>query len=752
MNQYLIEYLTRAGAYVFPVRERDLQTAMVIVDDGDLDDVPSNGLYAESGDLSLFTGSGLGGFDNFQAPYSPTTNPFEAPEGTSRLLTTAASETARATWTPVLPQSGHYEVYVSYLSDGSRASDVHYVVTHSGGEAHVRIDQQRHGSTWISLGRYHFEAWFDSDVSDRASVALLNDSTEPGSNVSLDAVRFGGGMGDVVGQNFFEVSGEPRWEEAARTYVQFMGAPSSVYDFSPVNDVTPRSRYAAWQNQDGEDAVYVSIRSHGYEGARGTESFVYSANPPDGSTYDPTQSSPGSVELMTAIHNEVIADLRSGWDSTWADRGISSAYFGELNPANNDEMPSSMIYLGFHGNVQDAEAMSDPRFRRLVARSIYQGIVKYFANRDGAPFVLLPEPPEALSARGLPDGTIRVDWSSSPTDDLDLLGDPATSYRVHISDDGQGFRLAGETSGNQFDLTPPEPGEIVYLRLTAVNAGGESLPTEVLSVRSAHAADAKILLVQGFDRLERSLMPLEDMNYAALGMVFRMDLDRMNRGDYLLQYAEALKTWNVSFDSSSNEAVTNGRVGLDPETYNAIFWSLGRESTADETFDTTEQTFVTSYLNEGGSFFASGSNLGWDLDFKGSAADRAFFEDVLGANYVADDAGVYEIFGAPGTRFHALELTFDDGSHGIYDVRYPDVLSPALDGAQICLSYPLDIGDACVQYDAGDYRVLTLGVPFESIVSGTKRADLMERILLTLRVVDKPIFQDRFEDGALISP
>jgi len=137
---------------------------------------PDNGTYVESGDGGAFTASGQEGFANFQAPYGAATNPFRDTGGTARLMTTTAAETARATWTPVIPSSGFYTVQVSYTRDGSnRASDAHYVVMHSGGATDVLVNQERHGWTWVPIGRFWFEAGFDPAA---ASVALVNDSAD----------------------------------------------------------------------------------------------------------------------------------------------------------------------------------------------------------------------------------------------------------------------------------------------------------------------------------------------------------------------------------------------------------------------------------------------------------------------------------------------------------------------------------------------------------------------------------------------
>lgn len=743
INQYLLHYLENAGAFVFPLRERDLTTSMVIVDDGDGSAYPGNGFYVESGDLGVFSNSGHAAFDNFHAPYGATTNPFRDTGGTDRLMTTTLTETARATWVPVIPETGSYDVWVSYTRDGAaRASDAHYIVNHSGGETHVRINQELHGWVWVHLGRFHFEAGAAAAF---AGVALVNDSAEVGDTVSADAVRFGGGFGDVLGPHHAITSGHPRWEEGARPWVQFMGAPSSVWSGG---DVTARSRFAAWEHYAVEDSVYLSWHSNAYDGTvRGTSSYIYSANPPNG-TFDPEQSTIGSPELQEAVHDEIINDIRGEWEAGWADRGYRSAYFGEINPAHNNEMPSLLLEVAFHDNATDAAALADPRFRRLLARSIYQGIVTYFADRDDTPLNLLPEPPQAPCAGSENTGEISVSWLASPTDGGGVLGDAATSYRVALSDNGYGFDEGVEVTETSVTLGGLEPGAIVYLRITALNAGGESLPSETLAIRIRRTADEpRLLLVSAFDRLDRYLL-VEEYEDDLGGAVDRMFLDRMNRFSYLVEHAEALRSSGLGFDSCSNDAIIDGRVRPASSTWPALIWELGEESTVDETFDGAEQAAVTSYLAGGGMLLVSGAEIAWDLDFHGSVGDQLFYRQELGSRYVADDADTYEVMGVAGSLFDGVgPFFFDDGTQGSYQAQYADVIDPEGDSTT-CLIYGTG-GGAATCRDDGVSKVVTMAFPFETIYPAATREVVMERVMdfFGFEFSAVEIFSDGFERG-----
>ena len=91
----------------------------------------------------------------------------------------------------------------------------------------------------------------------------------------------------------------------------------------------------------------------------------------------------------------------------------------------------------------------------------------------------------------------------------------------------------------------------------------------------------------------------------------------------------------VHVDSTSNEAVISGAVNLN--NYHSVLWILGDESTAQDTFDATEQSKVTAFINAGGNIFLSGSNIAWDLDQQNNG--RTFYESTLKGNYFADNAG-----------------------------------------------------------------------------------------------------------------
>ncbi|RLC89525.1 MAG: hypothetical protein DRI77_15625, partial [Chloroflexi bacterium] len=348
VNQYLLQYLQNAGAMVWPARERDMNTISIVVDD---DDPTTDTGYVETGVWTTTVGAGYQDSD-----YRWTE-------------TVTGTPAATATWTATLPADGRYAVYVWYRSGTNRAPDAHYTVHHAGGETTVMVDQQHHGITWHYIGDYGFRG------GEKAQVVLTNQSVVTGAVVVADAVRFGGGdFDDLTG---IETEApyppdKPWWEVAAYYYVQRMGMTA------PYGDVTARPIYARWEHAGtGDDAVYISWHTNGYNGyqwiASGTTSFIHS-----GESKPVTE---GSAELREAVHDELMHDIRAGWDAGWVDRGERSMNLGELRELWDDDpearMPGALIEVAYHDHPDDTDALKEPRFNQLAARAIYQGIVKY---------------------------------------------------------------------------------------------------------------------------------------------------------------------------------------------------------------------------------------------------------------------------------------------------------------------------------------------------------------------------------------
>jgi hypothetical protein len=704
LNQYLIPLLMGAGAMVVPLREPDLNGRMVIVNNGDAD-------YTETGPSSLFRAASAPGWGPPPTPMANNVEPFKL--GGSRLMTAASSATASASWVPNIRADGSYYVYVSYAADPSRVPDAHYVVKHAGGESHFRVNQRRHGGTWVLLGRFYFKA---GQSPEKGAVVALNDSTASGT-VSLDAVRFGGGTG-FIGDAALGPSGRPRYEECARYHTQFNGAPPSVFAPSGINamsnerndDISSRPRFAAWDHESGEDAIYVAWHTNAANASIvGTEAYVYGPNPVDG-TLNFT-GVPGSVELASALLAELGNDFRAVVDPNWTVRRLRSANFGELNPNHNPETPAVLLEIAYHDAAADAARLKEPAFRYLAARAIMQGIIKYFATRDSRPARLPPEPPTAVLARNVTGG-VEVRWVAPATDTRGIAGDAATAYRLYQSEDGLGWDEGTETS--ETTLTVPLPaGTTRYFRVAALNAGGESFPSDTVGARVGAAPP--VLIINAFDRLDATMDRAEDLSRFGLGAPLRVLLESMNDGSSVRRHGAAVARHEVAFDSATNEALAAGLVSL--SGYPVIDWFTGRGGEGGAAPTRAEQDALRAFVTGGGHLLFSGSHVASRLA-AGEAADQAFLADILRAA-VASGSSSLLVEGQPGDWLAAATgLQLDDGTWGGLAVGSPDVLSPA--GGTSVLRYTGTELSAGVASAPGG-QVLFLSVPLEGIVSPLRR-------------------------------
>ncbi len=355
-----------------------------------------------------------------------------------------------------------------------------------------------------------------------------------------------------------------------------------------------------------------------------------------------------------------------------------------------------------------------------------------------------------MRALALPTG-IQIAWDTP----VAQAGSGApTGYVIYLSTNGFGFGNPLGLGGGatlSYTFTNLAAGVDYYFRVAATNAGGESLPSETVGCRRTSDPGAlRVLVVNAFDRFDRTLAPRQTpspQNYTPpgnSGSMVRVIPRAINAFDYVVTYGRALAAAGVAFDSCQNEAVANNQVAL--TNYPIVIWACGNESTADETFSSTERDLVTAYLSGGGNLFVSGAEIAWDMDRPSGpgAAKRNFLHNQLHAAYAADDAGTYTAAPDAGGIFAGRgNVTFDDGTRGIYWVQTPDVLTPYGPGATAALWYSGGSGGvAAVQYDgsAGGGRVVYFGFPWETIVNITRRNNYLADILEFLNPPVAPRF------------
>lgn len=721
------DYCFDAGAVVVPFRPIGHQAREVVLDNDSPGVTFSEG-WSDSASTVYYGNAG-------DIPY--------------RFAAIAASETARATYTPNLPVTGFYPVY-TWVRHGSDRTSQLYRILHTGGEALVRIPHHMVGNGWVYLGTYYFRA--GSNATD-GSVVISNLRPDPvvGSVVIADAIRFGNGMGDIIPEAGASRSGYPREEEASRYWIAAslgQGQPSSLYDTSSddtTDNVGAPPRMAREMNREttGTNTQRIFISFHSNSGGGRGVLGLYN----DGALFAGT-ATPHQLRLAQLLGTEVNADLSAllapPLEVRWSNRGANVTYarsdyaFGEIrNDSIGGEMDASIVEVAFHDSADDARLMRDPKVRNWVARASYQAVVRYMNEFNGAPLTFLPEPPASPRATVTAHDGVRISWSAPGSG-----GGSATGYRVYRSADGFGFGnpvIVNGATTDGVELADVPADTDVYFRVTAFNAGGESMPSETVGCRkSSTLGTPRVLFVNAFDRFDRFLSPRQTPTPGVYGAPGRSGtIDRtiprlMNASDYVVQHGQALHANGAAFDSCQNESITNGQVRL--ADYRAAIWAAGRESTVDETFSAAEQAVIRTYAAAGGHLFVSGTEIGWDLDRASgpSDADRAFLHEVLHASLgsdAQDDAGTNRFAALAASVFAGRAAgTIDDGSYGIYNAPFPDILTPVGAGARASLGYAgSTLRAAAIQYDgsAGGGRVVFLGFPFETVVSPELRSDLM---------------------------
>jgi N-acetylmuramoyl-L-alanine amidase len=726
---YLARYCYNAGAFVVMNRERDFNPNMVIIDN----EVTTStaGMFISNG---FVPGTPYPSTDYEYYYYSYSSSVSYPLTGNNRPFmyggydhVSIASDipSATATWIPDIPADGYYSVYVSYGQgryywDNNPASnyttDAHYVVKHGGGATEFRVNQQYHICTWVFLGEFYFYKGMNPE---KGAVILDNQSNHSvGQTVSADAVRFGGGMGNVARN--VHISGLRRWEEATKYYGQFGGAPKCIFNYGTGDEVTCDNGIYAWWpdslHQNGEDGVTIMFHTNG-SGAYGTETFV-----------DPTVAN--STLLQNKVHDEIIGDIRQGYYPSWTNRRKATRTYPS-------ELPRILVELAFHDTLYpDNTFLHDPKFRQLSSRAIYQGTVKYFAEKDGTTVHLLPEPPLSFVARNTTTG-IKLNWLPPETDTIGLVGDAATSYVVYLSFDGRAWDNGIETVNTEFTFTGLISDKTYFFRVTAVNDGGESFPTKTLAARVAPSGSAPILIIDNYDRLDRYCQ-VTRTGMPSIGTIYSMELPRMNNYDNVIRHAEALEHCTMYFDSADKSSVEDGLVDIN--NYKLVDWLMGRQgervtddNSIDFTFDDTLRSRVQTFLANGKSLFVSGTDIGFDLDSNSDQSDvgSIFFNNYLKADYISDDAATYVIKGSPGSIFDNIpSFNLDNGDEGIYNASSPDIIG-AYYGSQSAMSDDAGSKVMGIQY-LGEYRLIYFSFPFETIVDSAVRNEIMYRIVTAL--------------------
>lgn len=767
---YVIPMLENAGAIVYTPRERDTQKNEIIVDN----DTPNTSLYLEVGSKKAHWATApIKGFAQKKAIYRDGENPFT--DGTCRFIPTERKkknkDQAFAEWVPTLPAKGEYAVYVSYRTLPNSVNDAKYLVFHNGGVTEFKVNQKIGGGTWVYLGTFEF----DKGNNDYGMVVLSNESSEHGV-VCADAVRFGGGMGNI--ERGGKTSGLPRYLEGARYSAQWAGMPYEVYagrkgENDYADDINTRSNTI---NYLSGGSVYnpqqpglgipleMTMALHSDAGCSKTDELIgslgiYTTDFNNGKLNTGIDRY-ASRDLADILLTQIQKDIYSSYNLSWTRRSMWNRNYSETRlPAT----PSTIIELLSHQNFADMQLGHDPNFKFTVGRAIYKGILQFVAGQHDKEYVVQPLPVSNFAIRfGKKKNTLELSWKGE-NDPQEPTAQPR-EYIVYTRIGYGGFdngTLVSKTS----HTVKIEPGLVYSFKVTAVNRGGESFPSEILSAYKAKRERERVLIINGFDRVsgpavintfdkagfdleqDPGVPYLSNISFSGAQIGFDRaqagkegegslgysgsELEGMkiagNTFDYPFIHGKAIQAaGKYSFVSCSDEAVENGTVTL--EDYPVVDYILGMEKEDPvhkvyyKTFSSAMQRIITSYCQSGGNLFVSGAYVGSDMS--GTQGNREFTEKILKYGYQSS------MTDKSSNRINGLGRTITiprAPNETSYAVPAPDCIVP-VDTAFPVFTYVPGNQSAGIAYK-GNYRTFVLGFPFESIQSEADRATIMAGIL-----------------------
>lgn len=767
---YLTPMLENAGATILIPRERDTQIHEIIIDN---DRSTPGSEYKELDGEKAWSDGEKAGFGHIQATYTNGENPFT--QGTYRqTVTQRKGKESLIEWIPEIPESGNYAVYASYQSFPNSTEQALYTIHHAGGETTIAVNQTMGGGTWIYLGNFKFTAHEQA----HERIVLTNQSNKSGKIITADAIKIGGGMGNIARSPLespypieAETSGYPRFTEAARYWLQWAGMPDSIYSKSAFHndyqdDIYARPRWVNYLKEQAHIPIDMAFAFHSDAGTTPDDSIIgtlgiYMSKSNDG-IYTNRKSREIARDLTDMIQTQILSDVRKVYNPQWSRRGMWNQSYIE---ARIPDVPTMLLELLSHQNFADMRYGLDPRFRFLICRAIYKGMLRYICFQNKQEPIVQPLPPDRLYTELVETNKVRIGWKAVQ-DTLEESASP-TAYILYSRKDSGGFDNGTLVKGEEIIL-PIETGIIHSYKVAAVNKGGISFPSEIVSVyRSPKGEkDKTVLIVNGFDRIsgpasfesaadslagflyavDRGVPYLNDIAFIGDQFEFRRSAtwnsnDNNGHGDSYNNYAgqviagntfdypfihgQAMAETGYSFVSCSHKSLAEGVVK--PDTYPIIDLILGKQR--QPVITPVLQDTLRGYLAQGGNLLVSGTNL--FSDSWGNAQDRTFVEEVLKGKLASRNASKEGIVNSCTSPYGYINgrYTFRTRPNPIcYSIESVDGVLPADKLAHTILRYPENNIGAGIVYE-GKYRTCLLSFPFEALQTPSERNRLMESIL-----------------------
>ena len=772
---FLNPMLERAGAVVWTPRERSWMREEVVVDN----DFPQrNGTYTEQNGKYHWQDAGAG-FAQKRDVYLDNQNPHQ--EGTARLIEAQTSKrlTASVQWTPQIPKEGHYAVYVTYPSMPTHIPDAQYTIRHKGVNTIVKVNQQMGGGTWVYLGTYDF-----APDNERDNYISLSNLSHYNGTVAADAIRLGGGMGnvarcDTLGQNL-TISGMPRHLEAARYNALWYGMPDVTYNtFLGKNDYSDdiRTRPNA-SNYLARGSVYLpgdsgvcvplelSLSIHSDAGFRTDMTHIGSlgihTSDFEEGILPSGLSRKTAGKLSEALLRNVQRDFRK-LNGYWEIRKGKDSNYGETRIPR---IPSVIFEMFSHQNFAEMKLAHDPTFKFHMARSIYKSLLQYCSYTHGdLPYVVQPLPVQAFAVQTEHlNGRFCISWKPTP-DALEPTAMP-TSYILYMAKGERGWDN-GQIVNTTSCYVEAEPDVLYRCKVEALNEGGASLPSEELcGMLSSQQNAPTILIANGFTRLaapqpidtelQRGFdvhidpgVPFhETPEYCGPQIVFSKEcygkekeeelgyssqewigmLQKGNTFDYPTLHAQdILHNIACHISSTSRMALEDGTVNANAyRMFDLIMGAQRRDGYSMEAkpiYTPRMRDILQNYTQNGGTLLLSGAYVGIDVQqtkADETARNNAFSQRVLHWMPQGEQWGEATL-GISGMNTHATLTMVPNETH----LSTPRVSILQATGTAFPILTYQSQQPAAIAYKGMDYRAISLGFPIEQINETHVRRQLM---------------------------
>jgi len=185
-------------------------------------------------------------------------------------------------------------------------------------------------------------------------------------------------------------------------------------------------------------------------------------------------------------------------------------------------------------------------------------------------------------------------------------------------------------------------------------------------------------------------------------------------------YAPALATTGRSFAIWDRGAASLTADIL--SNFDAVVWGT---AFAFPTFDAADRAALAAYLDGGGALFATGQDIGWDLNDQGA---MPWYHTYLGANYIADDTNYLYLTGVDGDPIGDGISLHIAGGDGANNQDYPSDIDPYNAESSVVLRYDANRNGG-VKTDRGTFRSVYFSFGFEAIDNATDRQLVMERVI-----------------------